>query len=255
MNETQNEIIEKLHEVEVKYNVKVIFAIESGSRAWGFESPDSDYDCRFVYVREKDSYITTQKKRDVIEYELNDIFDVCGWDLIKTLSLVSKSNASILEWLTSNIIYIENLEAKKLISEFAKECLNPVALIYHYLNIQKYTIGGQENTIKAYFYGLRSVINAKYVLRYEKMPPISFFDTLSELEVDQDVVSEITKFHALKQTVEEKYIVTSDILDKYISEELVSLKAEVVNLKHQKSIDYDKCDQTLLKVIDIMWND
>lgn len=60
-------IIELLHSIEAEHGVKVLYACESGSRAWGFASPDSDYDVRFVYVRPLEDYLSLVPVRDVIE--------------------------------------------------------------------------------------------------------------------------------------------------------------------------------------------
>ena len=90
-------IKEKLCEIERKLDVRIIYACESGSRAWGFASPDSDYDVRFVYVRRTEDYLRLESVRDVIEYELNDVYDITGWDLRKFLQLLRKSNPSALE--------------------------------------------------------------------------------------------------------------------------------------------------------------
>ena len=98
-------ILAKLREIEKTENVKVLHCIESGSRAWGFASPDSDYDVRFIYIRPYEYYLGFDKKRDVIEYELNDVFDISGWDISKALQLLYKSNPTLFEWMQSPIVY------------------------------------------------------------------------------------------------------------------------------------------------------
>jgi len=98
-------ILQELDEIENKHGVKIIFACESGSRAWGFASEDSDYDVRFIYVHSKDWYLSIEKKRDVIELPLDEVLDINGWDIRKSLRLLRKSNAPLLEWLSSPIVY------------------------------------------------------------------------------------------------------------------------------------------------------
>ena len=98
-------ISKKLKEIEQKENVKIIMAVESGSRAWGFASPDSDYDVRFVYVRRPEDYLRLEKTKDVIEWQLDDVLDINGWDLKKALQLMHDSNPSIFEWCASPIVY------------------------------------------------------------------------------------------------------------------------------------------------------
>ena len=109
----KKEILRKLHEIEIKENVKILFAAESGSRAWGFASPDSDYDVRFIYVRPKEEYLRLDTVKDVIEVPINDVLDINGWDLQKALRLLYKSNPTLFEWFSSPIIYME--------TEFADE--------------------------------------------------------------------------------------------------------------------------------------
>ena len=98
-------IQEKLHEIEKRENCRILLAVESGSRAWGFASPDSDYDVRFIYVRDKESYLRLNRPRDVIELPINDVLDINGWDVEKTLKLLHKSNPNVFEWCSSPVIY------------------------------------------------------------------------------------------------------------------------------------------------------
>lgn len=86
-------ILEKLMQIEKMENIKILHAVESGSRAWGFESPDSDYDVRFIYVRPEDFYLKLKKNRYVLEFPINDLLDINGWDLQKALRLLHSSNA------------------------------------------------------------------------------------------------------------------------------------------------------------------
>ena len=98
-------IPEKIAEIEQKENVKILHCVESGSRAWGFSSPDSDFDVRFIYVRPKEFYLRLDQTRDVIEWQLDDVLDINGWDLKKALTLLYKSNPTLFEWNNSPIVY------------------------------------------------------------------------------------------------------------------------------------------------------
>ena len=97
MQSITREIERKLKEVEEKENVTVIMAVESGSRAWGFASKDSDYDVRFLYVRRREDYLKLQPPRDVIEWQLDEVLDINGWDIRKALVLLYKSNPTLFE--------------------------------------------------------------------------------------------------------------------------------------------------------------
>jgi len=102
MNDIITAELEKIERVE---NVRIIHAVESGSRAWGFASPDSDYDVRFIYVRDMRHYMKLEKTRDVIEWQLDEVLDINGWDLQKALRLLHSSNPTLFEWSNSPIIY------------------------------------------------------------------------------------------------------------------------------------------------------
>jgi len=134
-NNIKNAIIQKLRDAEEINHVKILFAIESGSRGWGFASPDSDYDCRFVYVHEKEWYLSIFDKPEFIEYDTDKIFDVNGWDLKKFVLHIIKSNAVMFEWLTSNEFYIRNEPITILLQGLAEQFFNPVAVSHHYLSL------------------------------------------------------------------------------------------------------------------------
>lgn len=108
-------IIEKLQQIEKQENVRILHAVESGSRAWGFESPDSDFDVRFIYVRPRDYYLKLEQTRDVLEFPINDLLDVNGWDLQKALRLLHRSNPSVFEWFKSPIVYRETAFSQEFI--------------------------------------------------------------------------------------------------------------------------------------------
>ena len=105
----KEEILRRLDQIEREDDVRIVYACESGSRAWGFESTDSDWDVRFIYVHPRDWYLSIDvgEKRDVIERPINDELDISGWDLRKALKLLRKSNPPLLEWLSSPIVYKE----------------------------------------------------------------------------------------------------------------------------------------------------
>ena len=126
----------KLAEIEKKENVKIIYCVESGSRAWGFASPDSDFDVRFIYVRPKEYYFRLDKTRDVIEWQLDETLDINGWDLQKALVLLHKSNPTMFEWNNSPIVYKTTPEWG-MISNVINNYFQQKAILYHYLSIAK----------------------------------------------------------------------------------------------------------------------
>src|SRR5215470_1010716 len=120
-----------LARIESERRVRVLLAIESGSRAWGFPSSDSDYDVRFVYVRPIETYLAVTPLRDVIERPVDATLDVSGWDLRKALQLMLRSNAVLIEWLTSPVRYRSWDGAEELLA-LARSAASLTALTYHY---------------------------------------------------------------------------------------------------------------------------
>ena len=132
-------IIEQLRALEKSRNIKILYAIESGSRAWGFASENSDWDVRFIYVHTLDWYLQIGNQKDTIEEMLPNDLDLSGWELRKALGLFRKSNPSLLEWLNSPIVYIENKEVMNEWRQLIPQFFNPKNISYHYLNIAKNT--------------------------------------------------------------------------------------------------------------------
>jgi uncharacterized protein len=170
---------QKLREIEKTYDVTVLWAVESGSRAWGFASPDSDFDVRFIYKRKPEAYLKLNKDRDVIELPIDDTWDVSGWDLDKTLILLRKSNPTVYEWLHSPIKYWETDFGERL-EPLMREYFSEEKMLYHYLNTAKYHIkeylSGDRVKPKKYFYALRPILACTWVRAYHTAPPVLFDD-------------------------------------------------------------------------------
>ena len=172
-------IKDKLEEIELAEDVNIILSIESGSRAWGFASPDSDYDVRFIYARNAEDYICLRPKRDVIEWQLDDVYDVSGWDLQKALLLMHESNPALHEWCSSPIVYRENEYADEL-RELANKCFIPKKALFHYLSMARGNyerhLNKEDVPLKKYFYGLRPILAARWVVENRTAPPMLFRD-------------------------------------------------------------------------------
>lgn len=131
------QILDSLQRLEVDHDVKVLFACESGSRGWGFASPDSDYDVRFIYVNRLSWYLTVESGRDVIEQPISGDLDVNGWDLRKTLQLLRQSNPTLLEWLRSPIVYLEEADTVARLRALAEDGFSAVRGYHHYVSMAK----------------------------------------------------------------------------------------------------------------------
>ena len=183
------EINENLDEIERKEGVRILHAVESGSRAWGFASPDSDYDVRFVYARPKEDYLRLDELRDVIEWQLDEVLDINGWDLKKALRQFAKGNATLFEWSESPIIYRTTQEWAR-IKEVSKQYFSEKGAVYHYYGTAKRTLQDYllEDTVryKKYFYAIRPLLAARYIEEYHTAPPV-LFDDLLKMDLPQDL--------------------------------------------------------------------
>lgn len=233
-----NEIIlNKLSEIENTYRVTVLFAVESGSRAWGFSSPDSDYDVRFVYVRTLEDYLKLEKTRDTIEFQEDEVYDINGWDLKKALQLMYDSNPSIFEWCVSPIVY-KTSDAFEKLKAISKNYYSFKKNLYHYWhmansNFQNY-LQGESVRIKKYFYVIRPLLAAKWVMEKGTQPPMLFSELVKE-ELPPELHNTIQNLLDLKQNTSEMGV-SSKIqeLDEFIDKEFVLIKkaadeAEAIN--------------------------
>lgn len=175
-------------------HVTIPLAIESGSRAWGFASPDSDYDCRFLYLRRRRDYLALWTPRDVIETPLDGLLDVNGWDVAKALRLIVKGNAVVIEWLRSPIAYRGEAMFRDTLDTFA-EAIAPRGLIArHYLHLgerqwARHAAGG-EMPGKKLFYALRPAAALRWMRQNEgRLPPMNFHQLLAESEPPGEVAT------------------------------------------------------------------
>jgi predicted nucleotidyltransferase len=174
------EIIRRLRVAEQEHDVQILYACESGSRAWGFASPDSDYDVRFIYVRPQEWYLSfdVERRRDVIEYPIVDLVDCGGWDIRKVLYLFTRTNGALLEWLNSPIRYLEQGPVADCLRELAPRAFNAEALCYHYShmargNAREYLFKDKVR-LKKYFYVLRPLLAIRYIEAGLGIPPVEF---------------------------------------------------------------------------------
>lgn len=244
-------IIEKLNEIEQKENVTILYAAESGSRAWGFPSQDSDYDVRFIYVRPWKEYFTLEKKRDVIEYILNEELDMNGWDLKKALQLLYCSNMTIYEWGSSPIVYKTTdyfEELKKSLPNF----FNSKAGGYHYISLAVNSFRAlQEDKVKLkkYFYAVRPILACRYILKNQLPPPMNFCSLMS-----MELITETEIYYILKELVkrkgEMKEVVTIDRIEKlnqFIEQNIEELKRKLNKLNIPKEKNWSTLNELFLK--------
>jgi predicted nucleotidyltransferase len=208
MKERINKYLSKL---ERENGIEVLLACETGSRAWGFPSPDSDYDVRIIYKHKKDWYLSLVEEKDSIEvfYENNEI-DISGWDLRKSLRLIWKSNAALMERIQSPIIYKKNKAFLMGIHPIAEKTYSRIATIHHYLSMAKKKLAEVEESenykLKKFFYALRASVACLWILEKEKMPPIEFGIMLNELHLEKKLIVRIRELIEFKSTISESYM-------------------------------------------------
>jgi hypothetical protein len=171
-------ILAELRAIEARHEVSVIFACESGSRGWGFASPDSDYDVRFVYVHRLPWYLTVRPRRDVIEQPITRELDINGWDLRKALGLAHASNPVLLEWLRSPVVYRQHELLGPRLAQLAQQHLSPHRAYYHYLSMARRNcrehLLGEVVRYKKYLYVLRPLLAARWIREGRGAPPMRF---------------------------------------------------------------------------------
>lgn len=247
----QNLICKKLQEIEKKENVKILLAVESGSRAWGFESPDSDYDVRFIYVRKKEDYLRLDKVRDVIELPLNDVLDMNGWDLQKALRLLYKSNPTLFEWLASPIVYLETPFAEELRAIMPKY-FSPKSSLYHYIsmaegNYRAY-LKGEMVKAKKYFYVLRPILACRWILDKGTHPPV-LFSELMKAELSDELRGDVKRLLDLKMNSPEvKEIPRIDRLNEYMNTSIDEIKSIVQSMDEKKEGTWEELNKFFLNV-------
>lgn len=190
----------KTHKIEHENGIKILFALESGSRAWGFPSTDSDFDVRFIYVRPLEDYLRINSKNDFLDFPINDELDINGWDLRKFLKHLYASNATPFEWMQSPIFYSKEIEYYQLVYEILPDFYCQQTVVHHYLGLVKKQIAllnSEQVKLKTLFYILRSLLAAKYCLQQNHYPPMEF-EKLSFLVEHEIVKKEIENLIVVK---------------------------------------------------------
>jgi predicted nucleotidyltransferase len=206
----------------------VLHACESGSRAWGFASPDSDYDVRFIYAHTPDWYLSINRRDETIDLPLEGEIDLAGWDLRKALRLFAKSNGALLEWLHSPTIYLDTPEITVLWRSLVPDIVSPKALACHYLGqCRRIWLGllqaGQVRA-KHYLYALRSLLAAGVILRRRTIAPVALSDLLVACEAPSAILLAIAQLAKMKSEAGEDFALAPDAqLHRFIGLELAAL--------------------------------
>jgi predicted nucleotidyltransferase len=254
------EIIEaSLSQIQQEQGFKIIYACESGSRAWGFPSKDSDYDVRFLYINPPEWYLSfnVEEKPDVFERPITDELDISGWDLRKALKLLRKSNPPLLEWLNSPIVYREVTEVVERLKELVPEFYSPIACAYHYLhmaqgNYREYS-RGDVVWRKKYLYILRPLLAIGWIEQETAAVPMEFQTLVDRLISDSDLRRAIDDLLEAKKAGKEMDRGPAiPELNAFIDSELKRLETEMPRRVNPKA-DVERLNDLFRFALDKAW--
>lgn len=261
MSDYHQQVLEQLRKIEQDEQMRILYSCESGSRAWGFSSKDSDYDVRFIYIRPVEWYLSIFEKRDVIERPISNMLDINGWDLRKALYLFRKSNPPLLEWLQSPIQYYENYSVAEQIRGISPLTFSPKSCMHHYLNMAKGNyreyLQGEQVKIKKYFYVLRPILACGWIEKFSSMPPMEF-DRLVEALIPEgselhDVVQQLL---ARKKTGDElDYEPRLNPINEYLEEKIAHFEQTAVTLKLADGGQDQQLDELFCSALQEVWKD
>ena len=245
-------ILKELKKIEEENDIKILLAVESGSRAWGFASPDSDYDVRFIYKCREEDYLRLDQRRDVIELPIDDVLDINGWDLSKTLQLLHKSNPTLFEWFSSPIRYIDT-DFRKRFDEIKDKYFISKSGVYHYLSMAKGNFREylKKDMVRAkkYFYVIRPILACKWILEKQTPPPMLFAD-LVESQLEEEMKPIVEHLLDLKMNSPEvKEIPRIDALNEYIEKNLTELEEKVQTLQYDKNSRWEELNSFFLNEV------
>ena len=253
-NEIMQEIKAKLSQIEQQKNIRILYACESGSRAWGFASPDSDYDIRFIYVRPLSDYLKVKAVPDFLECELNEVYDINGWDLKKMLRLLNRSNPSIFEWAASPIVYKTSSEWD-CVRQILNNHFSEIKALYHYNsitknNLRRYFNDKSEVKYKPYLYNLRQCLSCEWILDRKSPPPI-VFDILKGQYLPEELKSSVNNLLELKKSMKEKETgprITE--IDSYIDSVVSKVEKYLEKPSEKRLSDWDELNRMFLKLLE-----
>ena len=257
MDEIKQEIESRLRQLEQEEKVCIFYACESGSRAWGFPSADSDYDVRFLYIHPKNWYLSIDDKRDVNERKNSDLIDISGWDIRKALKLLRKSNPPLLEWLNSPIIYKQRLNIVEKIRILLPEYYSSKSCLYHYLhmaesNFREY-LKGEIIWVKKYFYVLRPILACKWIEAGYGVVPMEFEILINQLvgsDELKDAINELLRRKKEGQELDREPRIP--VITEFIETELERLGSKSFD-GNNSNTDTDRLDEVFRLVLEEVW--
>ncbi len=248
----QSDIEARLTSIEAGHNVRVLYACESGSRGWGFASPDSDYDVRFIYVHPLPWYLRVSPQRDVIEEPISGDLDINGWELRKALGLLKKGNATPIEWLYSPVVYRADPHFLNAMRAAAQQTHQAERSFHHYVhmarrNYREYLLGDTVR-LKKYLYVLRPLLATLWIEQGRGIAPMRFQDLVDAIIKDPDLLAAIEQLLAIKRAANEsEHRSPLPIINAFIDAELSRLESVLPPVL--RDTDYSILDRLLMDTV------
>lgn len=252
------QIKKEINRLEEENNIKILYAVESGSRAWGLASTNSDWDVRFIYVHHPDWYLSIQEQKDNIEIILPNDIDLAGWELRKALLLFRKSNPPLLEWLRSPIVYQEKNSTAESLRKVSDIYFNPKSCLYHYFHMARSNwdayFKSAEVRIKKYFYVLRPIFACIWIEEKNEMAPMEFELLLENGTNDICLKKEIISLLERKKNGEElDKGPRIEIIDSFLTEKLTYYDSFLKNFQFQHVLGFEDLNIIFRKTLKEVW--
>jgi uncharacterized protein len=240
----------KLSQIEQNKNIKILYACETGSRAWGFPSPDSDFDVRFIYMHKRDWYLSLSLRKDTMEHMDGDL-DITGWDLRKCLTLLKKSNTPLIERFQSPIEYFSIPGFKEEFKQLVKNYYSPIAVFFHHHSLAvkfwEDLKGKEEFKLKNFFYLIRSLLSCNWIIKDRSVLPMHIEGLMKYISDEEKAL--LRDLIKLKATVGEKYLhPMQDVLQSWVLELFDYIEANKTNLDVNRT-DIGLLNQFFLKML------
>lgn len=251
-DDIRSDILDRLLAIEAEHGVRVLYACESGSRGWGFASPDSDYDVRFIYAHPLPWYLRVSAQRDVIEVPISDELDINGWELRKALSLLKKGNATLIEWLDSPVVYRADVDFLRAMRDAARQTHQAERSFHHYVhmarkNYREY-LRGDTVRLKKYLYVLRPLLATLWIEQGRGVAPMRFQDLVDAIVTDPALLDAIGHLLAIKRAaMESEYGQPLPIINTFIDSELTRLESVLPPLP--RDTDFAVLDRLLMETV------
>lgn len=248
----------ELKRIEAEKEIRILYAVESGSRAWGFASKDSDWDVRFVYIHKPEWYLSIDDKKDSLELMLPNDLDFAGWELRKTLKLLRKSNPPLLEWLRSPLVYLEQFSTIESMRKLSDQYFNPRSCTYHYLHMAegnyKEYLRSEQVRVKKYFYVLRPILACMWIESNQSMVPMEFEELLDSQIEKGDLKREILTLLKRKKSGDELDLEKRiDVINEFLETEITHFIEAVKGYDNNERPESDKLDKLFRSALSEVW--